>query len=344
MKVNVALLGGGTAGHIMPNLALFPELKKRFDEVIYLGAPHSMEEGICKEQKIPFYPTETMKFHRKKPWKNLLLPFVIAKGVDQARRILKDADISLVFSKGGYAAIPSVFAARLLGIPVVCHESDKSMGLANRVTAPFSERVYAAFPDTYKKAHAMPTPIRKEIFEGKPLSLFPDKSRKTILFMGGSLGAKAINDLLSECFAELSKNYNILHLCGKSGLPLRTPTYVSIPFVSNIQDYFATADLVVSRAGASTLGELTALGKSVLAIPLPKGESRGDQEENAAYYLQKGCISVLPQEALNPRTFPAVIDQIIRKRPPAPAYDRDTPARLAEELYSIARMKHFPLP
>ena len=343
MKINVALLGGGTAGHIMPNLALYPELQKRFDNVIYLGAPNSMEERLCKEQNIPFYPTETMKFHRKKIWKNFLLPFKIAQGVEQARRVLKSMDISLVFSKGGYTAIPSVLAARLLGIPVVCHESDKSMGLANRVTAGFSERVYTAFPKTYRKAHLMPTPIRKEIFEGKTLDVFPDKTRKTILFMGGSLGAKAINDILSECYAELSKKYNILHLCGKSGMPLRTPTYYSLPFASNIQDFFATSDLIVSRAGASTLGELTALGKRVIAIPLPKGESRGDQEENAAYYLQKGCIAVLPQEALNARSFPAVIDDIFRKRPPAPAYDKETPVHFAEELFSIARMKHYPV-
>ena len=340
MTVNIALLGGGTAGHIMPNLALCPELRKRFDRVIYIGTQNSMEERICKSKNIPYYSTKATKFHRRKIWKNLALPFTLLQGVNQARKILSEEDVSIVFSKGGYAALPTVIAAHLLGIPIVCHESDRTMGLANRVTAALSERVYTAFPKTYRKAHTMPTPIRKEIFEGKKLPFFRDKSKPTILFMGGSLGAQAINDALSQSYAELSHKYNILHIYGKSGIPLHTPSYHAVPFTDHIEDFFATADLVVSRAGASTLGELSALGKRVLAIPLPKGESRGDQEENAAYYLKEGAISVLTQDALSAKTLSAVIDDIISRRPPAPAYDRQTPARLAEELYDIARMKH----
>ena len=342
MSQNIALLGGGTAGHIMPNLALYPELVKRFDKAIYIGSPSSMEEEICKMKNIPYYPTETMKFHRKKIWKNLRLPLVMIQGVKQAKSILKKEDISLVFSKGGYAAVPTVIAAHLLGIPVVCHESDRTMGLANRFTARFSERVYTAFPETYKKATVLPTPIREEIFAGKPLPLFRSNDKEILLFMGGSLGAEAINDALSQSYAELSDKYNIIHITGKHGIPLKSPSYIALPFAENIADYFATADLIVSRAGASTLGELTALGKRVIAVPLPKGESRGDQEENAAYYLSRGEISVLPQESLTAENLSAVIGDIIKKRPPAPAYDRDTPRRLAEELFAIARMKHIP--
>ena len=337
---NIALVGGGTAGHVMPNLALVKELKKRFDNVIYIGSPKSMEEAICKDKKIPFYPTETTKFHRRKLWKNLSLPVLLFKGAAQAKKILEEQAVSLVFSKGGYAAVPTVISAHLLGIPIVCHESDRSMGLANRFTAVFSERVYTAFPGTYRKAHLMQTPVRDEIFNGKPLDLFPNKERKTILFMGGSLGAKAINDALSENYAALSDKYNIIHITGKGGAPLKTNSYRSIPFAENIADLFETADLVVSRAGASTLGELTALGKRVLAIPLPKGESRGDQEENAAAYRKLGLISVLPQDALKKDNLADVIDDIIMKRPPAPAYDRRTPEFLAEELFSIAKMRH----
>lgn len=338
---NIALVGGGTAGHIMPNIALTEELKKRFDTVLYIGSPSSMEEQICKDKKIPFYPTETTKFYRRKLWKNLTLPIHLTRGVLQAKRILKEQAVSLVFSKGGYAAVPTVIAAKLLGVPVVCHESDRSMGLANRFTAAFSERVYTAFPDTYKKAHLMQTPVREEIFHGNPLDLFPNKNKKTLLFMGGSLGAKAINDALSENYATLSDKYNILHITGKGGLPLRTNTYVSFPFAENVADLFESADLVVSRAGASTLGELTALGKRVIAIPLPKGESRGDQEQNAAAYKKLGLINVLPQDALKGNDLVAVIDDIITKRPPAPAYDRRTPERLAAELFDIAKMRHL---
>ena len=283
-----------------------------------------------------------MKFYRKKIWKNAALPLVLAKGVSQARKVLKTEDVDIVFSKGGYAAVPTVIAAHALGIPIVCHESDKSMGLANRFTARLSERVYTAFPSTYRRAKQMQTPIREEIFKGKALKTFMNENKKTLLFMGGSLGAEAINDALSESYSLLSDKYNILHISGKRGVPLKTPSYFSVPFAENIADFFASADLIVSRAGASTLGELTALGKRVIAIPLPKGESRGDQEENAAYYLSHGAISVLPQECLKPDRLMEAIQSNMMKRPPAPTYDRNTPRILAKELYEIANMKHCP--
>lgn len=335
MGFNIALVGGGTAGHIMPNFALIPELKKRFDRIIYIGSAASMEEHLCREANIPFYPTETMKYNRTNPLKNISLPLAIGKGVKEAKKILREQDISLVFSKGGYASVPTVLAAHKLFVPIVCHESDYSMGLANKFTARYAARIYTAFPGTYKGATILPTPIREKIFYGKPLDVFKEKSKPTLLFMGGSLGAKAINDALSENFATLSDKYNILHITGKEGIALKTPSYFSKPFTDSIEDWFATADLVVSRAGASTLSELTALGKRVLAIPLPKGESRGDQEENAAYYLSKGAISVLPQDRLSDQNLASVIDDMIMRRPPAPAYDKNTPRILAEELIAI---------
>ena len=333
---NIALVGGGTAGHIMPNIALADELKKRFDKVLYIGTPHSMEEDICKSKNLPFFPTESAKFHRKKIWKNFILPITLAKGIKQAKRILREQVVSVVFSKGRFAAVPTVIAAHRLGIPVVCHESDRSMGLANRITALFAKRVYTAFPGTYRKAEIMPTPIRKEIFEGKPLDIFPNHDKKTLLFMGGSLGAEAINDALSKSYASLADKYNVIHISGRGGIPLRTNSYYALPYAENIADLFATADLIVSRGGASTLGELTALGKRVLVIPLPKGESRGDQEENAAYYLSLGLVHVLPQSTLSEETLITAIDDIIRMDAHAPTYDKKTVAELAEDLLLIA--------
>ena len=341
MSTNIALLGGGTAGHVMPNIALLPYLKERFDRVIYIGSENGMEKEICNRQNIPYYSTKTIKFYRRKIWKNAALPFRLTMGISEAARILKKEDVDVVFSKGGYAAMPTVFAAHVLGIPIVCHESDKTMGLANKVTARLSERVYTAFSGTFRRATVLPTPVRREVFEGTPFHPFSDNEKPTLLFMGGSLGAAAINDALSECYPTLSHKYNILHITGKHGMPLRSPSYLSVPFADNIADYFASADLIVSRAGASTLGELTALGKRVVAIPLPKGESRGDQEENAAYYLERGAISVLPQSCLNGDRLTAAIESSMRNRPPAPAYDRDTPKKLAAELYDVAKMKHL---
>ena len=333
--MNIALTGGGTAGHIMPNIALAEELKKHFDNVLYIGSENSMEERICKEQNIPYYPTETRKFDRRKLWKNLTLPIALSRGRSEAKKVLAEKEISLVFTKGGYAGLPAVLAARSLRIPVVCHESDRTLGLANRLTARFAERVYTAFPNTCKKGVSMPTPIRSKIFRGERMRLFTD-ARPVVLFMGGSLGAKAINDALSVSLADLTAKYNVLHIGGKGTLPIKSGSYVSVPYAEDIENYFATADVIVSRGGASTLGELTALGKRVLVIPLPKGTSRGDQVLNAAYYLKEGLVSVLPQEALTPNALLEAIAHTITKRPPAPTYDRSTPARLARELHEIA--------
>ena len=327
----IALAGGGTAGHIMPNIALKERLSERFGKVIYLGSEHSMEEEICKKENIPYFPTKTAKFHRKNPLKNLAVPRALFSGIREAKDILKGERVDVVFSKGGFASLPAVLAARSLRIPVVCHESDHSMGLANKLTARFARKVYTAFPGTYKGAEVLATPIREKIFHGKKMDLFPT-SKPVVLFMGGSLGAQAINDALSVALASLTKEYNVLHIGGKGVIPMKTASYISVPFAEDIENYFATADLVVSRAGASTLGELTALGKRVLAVPLPKGASRGDQVENAAYYLAEGAIHVLPQSELNERNLLASVRGIIMKRAPAPVYDRSTPRRLADAL------------
>ena len=324
--MNIALTGGGTAGHIMPNVALKKSLEKHFSKIIYIGSEHSMEERICKEENIPFYPTKTEKFDRKNLLKNLALPARLSRSRKEVESVLEKEDISLVFSKGGYAAVPAV----------VCHESDRTLGLANRLTALFAKKIYTAFPDTCKKAEVLPTPIRRRIFEGKPFSLFSN-AKPVLLFLGGSLGAKAINDALSVSLADLTKRYNVLHIGGASVPPLKTPSYVAVPFAEDIENYFATADLVISRGGASTLAELTALGKRVLVIPLPKGPSRGDQVLNAAYYLSQGAVNVLPQSELTPRNLLAAIKDTIMSRPPAPTYDRRTPDILAAVLFDLAK-------
>jgi len=319
----------------MPNIALVPELKKQFERIIYFGSVNSMEEHICKNENIPYYPTETTKFYRREIWKNLTIPSRLRRGVKEAKEVLKKEKVSVVFSKGGYAALPTVLAARSLGIPVVCHESDRSLGLANRITARFADLLLTAFPIDKSNAEEMSTPIREKIFHGQRLDLFRNQ-KPTILFMGGSLGAEAINEIVSVAFADLTKRYNVLHIGGKGAVPMKTPSYVSVPFADDIENYFATADLIVSRGGASTLGELTALGKRVIVVPLPKGNSRGDQVQNAAYYLTKGLVKVLPQSELNEKTLLAAIENNITTRPPTPAYDRATPARIAERLYRIA--------
>lgn len=312
---NIVLTGGGTAGHIMPNIALLPALRTHFDNIYYIGANDSMEEKIAKKNNLPFYSTPTVKFVRGKFFVNAKIPFVLLKGISKAKNILKELKPSIVFSKGGYCALPAVLAAKSLSIPVVCHESDITIGLANRVTIPIARAFITSFESTSKKGICLGTPIRKEIFEGNPNYLINSFKtvRPIILVLGGSLGSKTINECVRLAARTLT-DYNILHISGDDK-NLDIDNYQSFKFVDRIEDYYAASDIVISRAGASTLAELTALGKKTLAIPLPQGASRGDQVANAAFYRQKGLINVLPQEKLTPYNLIASIKEMATKAP-----------------------------
>ncbi len=332
---NIVLTGGGTAGHVMPNIALLPALKGHFDNIFYLGEQDGIEQRIAAEYSIPYFPTPAVKLVRGKILPNIKIPYVLLDGITKAKAVLKKLKPDAVFSKGGYCSLPAVFAAKMLKIPVVCHESDYSIGLANRVSLPFASGFVTSFAETSSKGKHLGIPVRQRIFEGKAhkiLSLFR-VSRPIILFMGGSLGAKAINDCLEKALSALG-DYNILHIRGDSAANIRD-NYRAVNFVENIEDYFAASELVVCRAGANTLAELTALGKRVLAIPLPKGASRGDQVENAAYYKKTGQIEVLSQDKLTPYNLFSSIANIISQPKPQPSYDKDTPQKIVDYILTV---------
>lgn len=340
METKIVLTGGGTAGHIMPNLALLPYLKERFDKVIYIGGKGSMEERICSNIDIVYYSTNVVKFNRGSILKNINIPLKLTRGIHQAKKILAAESPNIIFSKGGYTALPSVLAGKRLGIPVVCHESDTTMGLANKITAGFADKTYTAFPDTYKRASVIPTPIRDSIFEGKELDVFKNCEKPVILFMGGSLGAEAINRCVKESLLDLTGAYNIMHIRGGENEEIISlDSYYSVNYTDKIADYFKTADIVVCRSGASTMGELAAIGKRVLAIPLPAGSSRGDQLGNAEYYARHGVAAILPQDRLSSASLLTSIRSLLMTRQPSPMYDRKTPQILADELLSIALME-----
>ncbi|NCA67123.1 MAG: UDP-N-acetylglucosamine--N-acetylmuramyl-(pentapeptide) pyrophosphoryl-undecaprenol N-acetylglucosamine transferase [Clostridia bacterium] len=334
---SIVLTGGGTAGHIMPNIALLPSLKEYFSNIYYIGEKGKMEEKIAEKEGLPFYSAQSIKLVRGKILTNLRIPFVMAKGIKAAKLILSKLKPDVVFSKGGYCALPTVFAARSLKIPVVCHESDMTIGLANRISMPFCAAFITSFPKTSEKGICLGMPVRQRIFEGNPQivrNLFRIQ-RPIILFLGGSLGAKAINDCLEKTLSALG-DYNILHIKGEKSLR-HQENYFAIDFVDNIEDYFAASDLIVCRAGASTLAELTALGKKVLAIPLPEGASRGDQVDNAAYYKKLGLINVLPQEKLTPYNLMSFISDAVFSPSPQKVYDKKTPEKIVQEIVSHCR-------
>jgi len=312
--MKVVLTGGGTAGHIMPNIALYEYFRRYFGEVIYIGSESGMEKNIAQKYNIRFHSIPVVKLMRGKVLANLKIPFVLTKAVRQAKKLLSDIMPSVIYSRGGYVALPVVSAAKKLDIPVVCHEADINMGLANKLTARYAEAVFTSFENekpARKKYLYMGTPIREEIFRGDAEKsknrLGIKKNLPCVLIMGGSMGAKAINECVYKALPSLCKSYNIIHLCGKSGdMTITHPNYFQMNFSDDIADLYALCDVVVSRAGANAAAELDALNKKSVLIPLPKGASRGDQILNARYYEKRGARMLL-QESLTPETLLAAI-------------------------------------
>lgn len=314
MKKKIVLTGGGTAGHITPHLAIMPYLKKDF-EFAYIGSKNSMEQNMM-EKLMPFYSIQTTKLKRKMDLSNLLIPFKLIKGVCQAKKLLKQIKPNIIFSKGGFVAVPVVIAGHMLKIPVITHESDLTLGLANKLIKNKCAYVCTSFDVTTKKLKNgiyTGSPIREQIFNGNKQNIYKkynfDPSKKNVLFIGGSLGSAKINCTVFGTLDQLTKQYNVLHIVGKnnSKKDVKFPNYTQLEFINNVEDAFDFADVVITRGGANVLFELLAIKKPMLIIPLGKGESRGDQILNANYFKQKGYANVLMEEDLNSTTLLAQI-------------------------------------
>lgn len=320
----VVLTGGGTAGHIMPSVALMPELEKYFDKIVFMGG-NGMEKDIAAAYKLDFRSTETVPFRRDGVLKNLAVPFKLCKGVNQAVRILKELTPSVVFSKGGYVSLPAVIAAKRLGIPVVCHESDFTLGLANKIAVKLGATCLVSFRQTAMQDRRYlytGLPVRESIFNGNARKAQNElgftKTGPVLLVVGGSSGSRALNECVTEALPLLTREYTVVHVLGnKNSTGVVRDRYYTVSYTDHIEDYYALADVVVSRAGAGALSELSALRKCVVFIPLPADASRGDQCLNADYAVKLGAVS-LDQKDLTPqRLWDAVT--LARKTPMTPA-------------------------
>ena len=308
----LVLTGGGTAGHVTPSLALLPELKKRFDDIVYVGSKKGIEKGLAKKEGLTFYYVPTAKLERKFTIKNAIVPAKLLFAIRESKKLLKKINPNVVFSKGGYVALPVVIAAKKLGIPVVSHESDMTVGLANKIGAKYSKLFLTSFDCTKvdcEKTVFTGSPIRESLFYNYDRKQILKKyglsgRRKILLVFGGSSGSKSINEITQKCLYKLVNRYDVIHICGKGkGENEREKGYIKMPYADDIGELFYIADLVVARAGANSLFELTALKKPTLAIPLPKGNSRGDQIDNAKYFEKRKMIEVLLEENLSENTF-----------------------------------------
>ncbi|MDE6189153.1 MAG: UDP-N-acetylglucosamine--N-acetylmuramyl-(pentapeptide) pyrophosphoryl-undecaprenol N-acetylglucosamine transferase [Clostridia bacterium] len=340
--MNIALTGGGTAGHVMPNMAILEDLYKYFDKVIYIGNKEKMESEICKKFHVQFYHCDSIKFDRSKLVKNLTIPLKLPSYIKQAKKILIDNNIDIVFSKGGYVAMPVVYAAKQLKIPTVCHESDFSLGLANKLNSRFAKGIITCFDSTCKKRNTkvFENPIRKDFFNADPNKVFAayglNHYMPILLIVGGSLGAKAINDVVYDSLDELCRRYQVIHVCGNTLKPISHKNYIQLKYVDNIQDYIAASDLIVSRCGAGASTEINALNKRALYIPLQNKSTRGDQLLNAKYLTQSGYALMLEESKLSPKNLLLMLEKLSTFEKKVYRYDRGNNSKIADYINRIA--------
>ncbi len=304
----ILFTGGGSAGHVQPNIAIMEDLIKNGEaELCYMGSD-GIEKKLVAPLKIPYFIIDPPKLKRSVCFSNLKIPFAFKKAVQKASEGLRAFQPSLVFSKGGFVSLPVVVAAHKMGIPCLTHESDLSAGLANKLMARRCEKILTSFPETadkFKNGKFVGSPLRSSLFgrdraaARKKYGFLEFSERKTLLVFGGGSGSRKLNEALFQALPVLSKSYDILHLCGAgNGMFCKYKGYVQKEFETDMGSAYAACDLVVSRAGSNTAFEILALKKPALFVPLGK-ESRGDQAENAAYFEKKGLARVLPENKLS---------------------------------------------
>jgi len=324
----IAFTGGGSAGHVTPNLALLPALQQKGYDVWYIGSKNGLESDLASQAGIPFYGIDSGKWRRYFSMQNVFDLFNIFRGTLQAYWLLRRLQPQVVFSKGGFVACPVVWAAWLRRIPVIIHESDISPGLANRLSAPFARTVCLTFPESRRYV-----PAGKQLLTGLPLraALLKGDAQKgrqrwklaphkpVILVMGGSQGAHSINQAVREALPALLQHYQLIHLCGKGKTDPQlegTPGYRQFEYLGDTLPHaYALAEVVISRAGSTTINEIRHLGKLNLLIPLPKSASRGDQLLNAASFERQGISMVLPEEELNAHSLLRALQSLQEQAP-----------------------------
>lgn len=323
----IILTGGGTAGHVTPNIALLPRLKELGYDIHYIGSYTGIEKELIEQLGIPYHGISSGKLRRYFSLQNFTDPFRVIKGFGEASKLIKVLDPDVIFSKGGFVSVPVVMAGKRHHVPTIIHESDMTPGLANKLSIPSATKVCCNFPETLyhlpkEKAVLTGSPIRQELLSGDKKAalafckLTPDKP--VILIVGGSLGSVAVNNAVRSILPELLKKFHVVHLCGKGKVDdslKNMAGYVQFEYIKDeLKDLFALTDIVISRAGANAICELLALHKPNLLIPLSANASRGDQILNARSFERQGFSMVLEEEELNDQILLDAIYKLYDKR------------------------------
>ncbi|WP_353894053.1 undecaprenyldiphospho-muramoylpentapeptide beta-N-acetylglucosaminyltransferase [Proteinivorax hydrogeniformans] len=323
----IILTGGGTAGHVTPNIALLPKLKKLGYEIYYIGSKNGIERQLIEELNIKYFAISSGKLRRYFHKDNFTDPFRVLRGMSQAASIIKRIKPDIIFSKGGFVTVPVIMAAKLKKVPTIIHESDYTPGLANKIAIPFCSKVCVTFPETLnhvpkEKGIYTGSPIREDILNGDSSEGYKETGFSTnkpvIMVMGGSLGAAKINEHIRNILPKLLDNFNVIHLCGEGKVEeglLNKVGYVQYPYVKNqLPHLLSITDVVISRAGANSIFEFLALKKPNILIPLSKAASRGDQILNAESFLKQGFSEVIHEESLTDQMLLEKVEDVYKNR------------------------------
>ena len=321
----IVFTGGGSAGHVTPNIAIINEMGTDWT-IHYIGSKNGIEKELIRKINIPYYGISSGKLRRYIDFENFVDLFRVMKGCMEARKILKKLKPDLVFSKGGFVSVPVIIAAKSLRIPIFIHESDMTPGLANKISQRFATKIFTSFEETKKffpknKTMVIGSPIRREVFNGsreKGREFLSFTSNRPILtIMGGSLGAKKINEAVRESLNQLTARYQIVHLCGKGNIDTNfsnVPGYRQFEYVhEELPDILAATELVITRGGSNAIFEFLALNIPMLIIPLSLQQSRGDQILNAKAFEEKGYSLTLAEENLTRESLIKYIGSVQKK-------------------------------
>ena len=323
MEKKIILTGGGTAGHVTPNIALIPKLRELDYDIKYIGSYDGIEKKLIEEIGVSYCGISSGKFRRYLSAKNFTDPFRVIKGYGEAKKIIKEYKPDVLFSKGGFVSVPVVLAAKKYKIPIIIHESDMTPGLANKISIPYASTVCHNFPETAQylpagKSLLTGSPIREELRTGDKLTGLNlcgfTANKPIIMVVGGSLGAVAVNNAVRNSLDNLLKKYQIVHLCGKGKIDetlCNKSGYKQFEYIkSELKDLFAMSDIIISRAGANAICEIVALRKPSILIPLSAKASRGDQLLNANSFKKQGFSEVIFEEDVTSQLLESTINDV----------------------------------
>lgn len=323
----IILTGGGSAGHVTPNIALFPKLKSLGFEIQYIGTKDGIERNIIGKEDIKYHCISSGKLRRYFDVKNFSDPFKVIKGIFECISIMKSEKPDIVFSKGGFVSVPVVIGAHFCHVPVIAHESDLTPGLANRISERYCTKICVTFPETVDKikdgkAILTGTPIRNKILEGSKLLGLKfcgfDGTKPVLLIIGGSLGSRFINDCVRNSLSKLLEKYDIVHICGKGNSDKELENikgYRQFEYLSEeLPHVMQAADIIISRAGANLIFEILAIKKPNLLIPLSRKSSRGDQILNAESFKKSGFSKVIYEEEITSEVLINNLNELYQNR------------------------------